>query len=71
MLRKSNISKNLFMENEPNFQKVKSNVTQAITKTYAQMDTWSRRTKRTQTNPIFSSPKQPILPSFTPANYEQ
>jgi hypothetical protein len=35
-----------------------------------QMDTWSRRKKRTQTNPISSFSILPILPTFTPANFK-
>ncbi|MDH4241688.1 MAG: hypothetical protein OEW48_19180, partial [Phycisphaerae bacterium] len=36
----------LFMQNKANFQKVKFNVTNVLTKNYDQMDTWSiRKTK--------------------------
>jgi len=41
----------LFLQNEPNFQKVKLNVTNVLTKNYDQLDTWSIRKnepKRTQ-----------------------
>jgi hypothetical protein len=55
---------NLFMQNEPNFRKVKLNVNKVLTKDYDQMDTWSIRKnepktnpKRTQTNPISKRPK--------------
>jgi hypothetical protein len=41
----------LFLQNEPNFRKVKLNVNKGLTKDYEQMDTWSIRKKRTQTNP--------------------
>ena len=58
---------NLFMQNKANFQKVKLNVNEVLTKDYVQMDTWSiRKTKPIQsqfkanTNPIQSqlNPKQ-------------
>ena len=41
----------LFMQNKANFQKVKLNVNKVLTKDYDQMDTWSIRTKQSQTNP--------------------
>jgi len=41
----------LFLQNEPNFQKVKSNVTTFITMNYDQMDTWSIRKNEPKTNP--------------------
>ena len=39
------------MQNKANFRKVKSNVTNVLTKDYVQMDTWSIRKKQSQTNP--------------------
>ncbi len=41
----------LFLQNEPKLRKVKLNVTKVLTKDYDQMDTWSIRTKQSQTNP--------------------
>jgi hypothetical protein len=43
---------NLFMQNEANFQKVKFNVNNVLTKDYEQMDTWSIRKNEPKTNPI-------------------
>jgi hypothetical protein len=34
---------NLFMQNKPNFRKVKLNVNKVLTRGYVQMDTWSIR----------------------------
>jgi hypothetical protein len=47
---------NLFMQNKANFQKVKLNVNEVLTRGYDQMDTWSIRKnepKRTQNEPKF------------------
>jgi len=41
----------LFMQNKAKFRKVKLNVTKVLTKDYDPMDTWSIRTKQSQTNP--------------------
>jgi hypothetical protein len=42
---------NLFMQNEPNFKKVKYDVNNVLTKDYDQMDTWSiRKTKPIKAN---------------------
>ena len=55
----------LFMQNEPNFRKVKSNVNKVLTKDYVQMDTWSIRKNEPKTNP--NEPKtNPILADKTP-----
>ena len=52
---KDNVRKNkLFLQNKANFQKVKLNVNNVLTKDYDQMDTWSIRKnepKRTQNEP--------------------
>jgi hypothetical protein len=42
---------NLFMQNEPKFQKVKMNVNKVLTINYVQMDTWSIRKNEPKTNP--------------------
>ena len=42
----------LFMQNEPNFEKVKFDVTKEIIKDYEQMDTWCDRKNEPKTNPI-------------------
>jgi hypothetical protein len=42
---------NLFMQNEPNFQKVKLNVNKVLTKDYEQLDTWSIGKNEPKTNP--------------------
>jgi hypothetical protein len=49
----------LFMQNKANFQKVKFNVTNLLTREYVQMDTWSIR----KTKPIQSQLK-PIQSQF-------
>ncbi len=55
---------NLFLQNEPNFRKVKLNVNKVLTREYVQLDTWSIRTKQSQTNP--NKPKtNPILANKT------
>ena len=41
----------LFMQNKAKFRKVKFNVNRVLTKDYDIMDTWSIRTKQSQTNP--------------------
>ena len=41
----------LFMQNKANFQKVKFDVNRVLTKNYDRLDTWSIRTKQSQTNP--------------------
>ncbi len=41
----------LFMQNKANFQKVKLNVNNVLTKDYDQMDTWSIRKNEPKTNP--------------------
>jgi hypothetical protein len=56
---------NLFLQNEPNFQKVKLNVNNVLIREYEQMDTWSIRKNEPKTNPI--EPKtNPILANKTP-----
>jgi hypothetical protein len=51
-LRKFTYEKiNLFLQNEPNFKKVKLSVTKEMKKDYEQMDTWSIRKNETKTNP--------------------
>jgi hypothetical protein len=49
---KEQVRKNkLFMQNEPNFRKVKFNVTKVLTTDYDQLDTWSiRKTKPIKAN---------------------
>jgi hypothetical protein len=42
---------NLFMQNEPKFQKVKLNVNKVLTTDYDKMDTWSIRKNEPKTNP--------------------
>ncbi len=42
---------NLFMQNEPKFQKVKLNVNNVLTTDYDQLDTWSIRKNEPKTNP--------------------
>jgi hypothetical protein len=42
---------NLFMQNKANFKKVKFYVNKEMTRTYEQKDTWSNRTKQSQTKP--------------------
>ena len=39
------------MQNKANFQKVKLNVNEVLTKDYVQMDTWSIRKNEPKTNP--------------------
>jgi len=66
---------NLFMQNKANFQKVKLNVNEVLTKDYVQLDTWSiRKTKpiqsqlkpiQTQLKPIKCQSK-PIQSQFKP-----
>ncbi|MGB2808635.1 MAG: hypothetical protein WBC22_12900, partial [Sedimentisphaerales bacterium] len=41
----------LFLQNKANFQKVKLNVNEVLTKDYVQMDTWSIRKNEPKTNP--------------------
>ena len=45
---------NLFMENKANFQKVKLNVNEVLTKDYVQMDTWWSGKNKPNSNPIQS-----------------
>jgi len=54
----------LFMQNKAKFKKVKSNVNKVLTKDYEQMDTWSRGTKQSQTNPN-KAKTNPILANKT------
>jgi hypothetical protein len=42
----------LFLQNEPNFRKVKLNVTKVLTKGYGQLDTWSIRKNKANSKPI-------------------
>jgi len=42
---------NLFLQNEPNFKKVKLSITIEMKKDYEQMDTWSIRKNEPKTNP--------------------
>jgi hypothetical protein len=54
------LQNNLFMQNKANFQKVKFNVNNVLTKDYDQLDTWSiRKTKpiQSQSKPIQSQLK--------------
>jgi len=54
-----------FMQNKPNFRKVKLNLNQVLTRDYEQLDTWSIRKNEPKTNPI--EPKtNPILANKTP-----
>jgi hypothetical protein len=66
---KEQVRKNkLFMQNKANFQKVKFNVTNVLTKDYDQMDTWSiRKTKPIKANlkPIKANSK-PIQSQLKP-----
>jgi hypothetical protein len=55
----------LFMQNKAKFKKVKSNLNKEITTDYEQMDTWSRGTKQSQTNPN-KAKTNPILANKTP-----
>ncbi len=55
----------LFMQNKAKFKKVKSNVNKVLTWDYDQMDTWSIRTKQSQTNPN-KAKSNPILANKTP-----
>jgi len=56
---------NLFLQNEPNFKKVKLSITIEMKKDYEQMDTWSIRKNEPKTNP--NEPKtNPILANKTP-----
>jgi len=60
---------NLFMQNEPNFQKVKFNVTKVLTTDYDQLDTWSIRKNEPKTNPIqtqFKPNSNPIQTQLKP-----
>jgi hypothetical protein len=64
----SSLQINLFMQNKANFQKVKLNVNQVLTKDYDRMDTWSiRKTKpiQSQSKPIQSQLK-PIQSQLKP-----
>jgi hypothetical protein len=42
----------LFLQNKPKFRKVKLNVNKVITRDYEQMDTWSIRKNKPNSNPI-------------------
>ncbi len=58
----------LFLQNEPNFPKVKFNVTKVLTRNYDQLDTWSiRKTKpiQSQLKPI-QSQSNPIKANIMP-----
>ncbi len=64
----SSLQNKLFMQNKANFQKVKFNVTNLLTREYVQMDTWSiRKTKpiQSQLKPIQSQLK-PIQSQLKP-----
>jgi len=59
----------LFMQNEPKFQKVKLNVNKVLTKDYDQLDTWSIRKNKPKTNPIqtrYEPNSNPIYPVVAP-----
>ncbi len=47
----SSLQNKLFMQNKANFQKVKLNVNNVLTKDYDQLDTWSIRKNEPKTNP--------------------
>jgi hypothetical protein len=53
------------MQNEPKFQKVKSNVNKVLTREYVHMDTWSIRKNEPKTNPILAN-KTTIRTQFKP-----
>jgi hypothetical protein len=55
----------LFMQNKAKFRKVKLNVNNVITKDYAEMDTWSIRKNKANTNPIQSQIKANTNPIQT------
>jgi hypothetical protein len=55
----------LFMQNKPNFRKVKFNVNKVLIKDYDQMDTWSIRKNKPKTNPIQSQFKPNTKPIQT------
>ncbi|NIP26627.1 MAG: hypothetical protein GWN67_16860 [Phycisphaerae bacterium] len=54
----------LFLQNKAKFRKVKLNVNKVLTMDYDQMDTWSIRTKQSQTNPN-KAKTNPILAKKT------
>ncbi len=58
------------MQNEPKFRKVKFNVTKVLTMDYDRMDTWSRETKQSQTNPNKAKQSQ-FLPAISVAGQSQ
>ncbi len=70
----SSLQIKLFMQNKPNFQKVKLNVNRVLTKDYEQKDTWSiRKTKpiQSQLKPIKANQSQfkaNIMPKQTQTN---
>ena len=55
----------LFMQNKPNFRKVKLNVTKVLAKDYDQLDTWSIGKNKAKTNPI-QTQTNPIKANKTP-----
>ena len=55
-----------YLKKRTQFQKSQIQRKTSYNNELRKIDTWSHRTKRTQTNPIFPLPKQPTLPSFTP-----
>ncbi len=63
---KTYVRKNkLFMQNKANFQKVKLNVNEVLTRDYVQMDTWSiRKTKPIQSQ--FKANSKPIQSQLKP-----
>jgi len=55
----------LFLQNKAKLRKVKLNVNKVLTTDYEQLDTWSIRTKQSQTNPN-KAKTNPILVEKTP-----
>jgi hypothetical protein len=62
----------LFMQNKAKFRKVKFNVNKVLTRDYEQMDTWSRGTKQSQTNPNKAKSKKAKMnvTSYIKKDYE-
>ena len=60
---------NLFMQNKANFRKSQMNVNKVLTKDYEQMDTWSIRKNKPNSNPIqtqFKANTNPIKAKTNP-----
>ena len=58
----------LFLQNKANFQKVKLNVNEVLTKDYEQMDTWSSGKNKANSNPIQTQFKANTNPIQTQSN---